>query len=502
MAKKTAPPTDSIVIDNTGPIDHLEIKLLPGRVTLITGNNGTGKSEALNAVNALIGREADVTLKDGATEGRITGFGREIKITAKQSRKTGELDVQVAEEGFSISGFVKPGFKTPEANDKQRLKNLASCLRIQVDKQAVYSLVGGRDVYQSIVSEKTVDAKDPADYVSSLKRDCDAQALEHQRIAEVLEAEANTLEESLPTETGESDSAVLAGRLTDAMNHKRDLIAKQDAAEEMRRRAESAGALIAAGQGQSVEQAQKELERATSVLSDLDEMVLDLETRLTQAKQNQAVAASKQESAQQAVDAATDRQRKIQDAQEHLKATTEPPNDADIEAADAEVRKAEAAMTLGSKIREAVVTWETIEAKRAEASGSRETSERLRGAAQKALSLLVDPINTMGVGIAVDEQMRLVVTEHRRGKAVYIDKLSEGERVALAIRLLVKMAGGEEMPAIVALDQTFYEASDFNNRKILIDEVAKTKLMVVVAEAARKPMADGEFETQILEGAI
>jgi len=200
--KTTAPPEDAILIENVGPIDRLLIKCQPGRVTVLTGNNDVGKSEALKGVNALIGRESDVTLRDGATEGRVAGFGRQLKLTAKRNTATGELDILVVEEGFSISGFVKPGYKTAEANDKHRLKNLASCLGIEIDRNAVYELVGGRDVYQSLVTDKTVDAKDPADYVSCLKRDCEAQALELERMAAILEEGANILEESLPTETG------------------------------------------------------------------------------------------------------------------------------------------------------------------------------------------------------------------------------------------------------------------------------------------------------------
>ena len=478
---------NSITIENVGPIDRAVIHLQPGRVTLLTGNNGIGKTEALGSINALAGRGTDsLKLRDGAERGSISGLGSKVTLTVKQTRRTGELDVLVVEEGFSLGNFVRPGFKAAEANDKARLKSLASCLGVVVTKEAVYDLVGGKEVYQELVSEKTVQARDPADYVGSLKRDMDTQALEVERIAEILEAEARTLEDGLPdAKDAESNEQVLSKRMADAMDAKRALIARADAAEQMRKQAEEARKLIAAGQGDTVDAAKVRLDGLVLAQSEVDGEIVSLQKLLEEARRSHAMLTMQIAAAADSVEAAERRAESLTKATEHLSAMSAGPTEAELAKADADVREAEHAIAIGHQLREVERTKSVIDEKRAKATAEREAGEKLRKAAKSALSLLVDPINQTATGIRVDEQMRLVLDGHRRGKPVYLDELSEGERVALAVRLMVRMAGGEEQPAIVALPQDFFESLDAVNRQKLVDEVGKTQLMVVVAEASR-----------------
>ena len=41
-----------VVINNIGPIEHLELAAKPGTITVLRGNNGRGKSTALDVLPA------------------------------------------------------------------------------------------------------------------------------------------------------------------------------------------------------------------------------------------------------------------------------------------------------------------------------------------------------------------------------------------------------------------------------------------------------------------
>lgn len=514
MAKKKSEevPPNTVVIENVGPIKRAVIPFAPGCVTVLEGTNGAGKSETLEAINALAGLGTDgLTIRDGAEEGFIAGFGCQVKLTARQSRRTGQIDILVVEEGFSLAGFVRPGLKGAEANDRRRLQDLASVLGVKVEQEAVYDLLGGfdgpyegepavftekrrlesrgegRGLYRDVVTEKTIKATDPAAYVASLKRDLDAAALEWEKEANVWEGEAGGMEATLPPEdqlAGESDPDILREAVTLATNAKHELERLKQTADQMKALAEEARAVLNAGQGETVEAAQAEQNRIFLLHSESYKMVQDLEKALRDEQVRLEGLGRDLDAANARVESAEDRAKALEEASADLQSKCTAPTEEEFAEADRRIAAAEAALLLGGKIRDAVALKATIAERRQNAEAHLEEAAELRAAAKKAVSLLVGPINGMGCGVEVDDNMRLVVTNHPVRGRCFVEDLSAGEGWSLAIKLMARMHGGDDVPALVAIPQEAYEGLDGHNRQMFLDAVAATKLMVVTAKAS------------------
>ncbi len=149
-------------------------------------------------------------------------------------------------------------------------------------------------------------------------------------------------------------------------------------------------------------------------------------------------------------------------------------------------------MLLGAELRKAAETRKTIEETRQEAKQIAEEAEELRAAAKAGASLLVDPINKIGCGIEIDDQMRVVCVNHPIRGQCYFEELSDGERVTIAFNLMTQMSIGVDMPAVVPMPQQFWESLDPIAKQAAKEAVSKTKLMVVVARATAKEVeSDG-----------
>lgn len=486
-----------LTLEHVGPVDEVQVPLMPGRVTLLTGSNGAGKSKTLKGINYWAGVDDSEGLspRDGSERGRISGFGVEAHFTLKRNWRTGNLDILVVEEGFSLARFVRPPHQSAESNDKQRLKDLANVLDVRINQDALFELMGGAAVYKRIVSEKTLKEKEVSAFLASLKRDCDKAGLEDEKLAAVIEGEANTLEDTLPETTeGETDSEVLSAELAAAHNAKTDLEQKAKLAEESKRLAELARATIALGQGVTVDEAQSVLDDANGEVAECEGMIEELERGLERERQRLVELNRRKVDAERDLAEANSRRDQIAEAQQSIESAVVAPTDQDFESVERRIVAADAAYQLGVKLREAANTRAKIEEKRQEAKATAEEAARLRNVAQAVFGLLVDPINKTGCGIEVDELDRLVVVNHPIRGRCYVNDLSPGEAWQLVIKMIVKIVGAEETPAIVAIPQEALEGLDPMGLKMFVDEVAKTKLMIVTghASATVRIGADGQ----------
>lgn len=497
MANKKS--AEVVTIEDVGPIKHVEIPLQPGRVTLLTGSNGAGKTQSLKAINALAGSDADkkaLTVRDGQKTGRISGLGREVKLTLKQTRDTGDISVMVVEDGFSLQQFVNPGYATPEGNDKSRLQNLASVLGIEVTKDSMAELLGGPKIFSATVSKKTLTAADPAAMVASLKKDIDTQALELEKLVLQLTTEADTLEETLPeVKDGETDAEVLSQRLADAMNAKQSLVNRRNAAAQMELLAECARNVLEAGQGETVEIATVKSETAMFNYQTAEKLVQELDKKLAEAKEAAKQLGIVATESAKSVDAAKIRAKQLAEAEAKLKEQSTGPTDEEFELAKSAVVAAEEAQYQGRQLRDAADKKKKVGATRIEASETLAQADTLRKAAKSAINLLVEPINKLDCGIEVESTdtgkeivMRLVVTNHKLRGRCYLNELSEGELASLVIKLVARVYDDE--PALFCLRQESFEGFSETNRKLFLDTVAETQLMVIAAKATEAFVVD------------
>ena len=133
-----------VVINNIGPIEHLELAAKPGTITVLRGNNGRGKSTALDAISALTRGGTGLESRDGTVGGTASGFGVQIKVgRGGANRRTGDLIVTAVEDRLSIADFVDPPVKDPVAADSRRLKALVGLVGLVAKPEMFHELVGG-----------------------------------------------------------------------------------------------------------------------------------------------------------------------------------------------------------------------------------------------------------------------------------------------------------------------------------------------------------------------
>lgn len=141
-----------ITIDQVGGVAHFELVLRPG-VTVLTGENGAGKSTSFNAAARLYGMPAPVEVRDGAARGTIAGDGVTL-VVSKVVRASGTTDLRLAEVG-ALAQLIDPQLKDPDAAARARIRALLSLSRLPVTEEAVSTLAGDAEVAQrSMVSIK------------------------------------------------------------------------------------------------------------------------------------------------------------------------------------------------------------------------------------------------------------------------------------------------------------------------------------------------------------
>jgi hypothetical protein len=535
---------NGILIKNQGPIKRFEVVPEVGAIVELTGSNAVGKTEVGKSLYALAtGDTTGLSLREGAEEGSIVGRGRTIKIMATCCKVTGQFDLNYFEEGFTLARLVNPGStaKIPaemaKTNDRQRVKDLATLLDIKIENEVIYRKIGGcegerklldaeclqnqlsdaeyksqlelikqkeRKNARTIISEKTTKCSDPAEFIASLKKDCDSVAIELEKTAAVIETEANTLEGGLPDEAeaegAETDDEVLTQRVTSARNAKTDLERRDENAAEAVRLAAAANEILKSGQGQTVEQAQALLTAAETEekesrdwITETKALIVQEETRLKQLERRTT-------DAQDALTTANGRASKIEKAQADLDAKTVKPTDEEWAEVEKEITNASAAMILGARLRAADETRTEITEKRQEAAETLAEAETLRTSAKDCLSLLIDPINNLKCGIEIDGDMRVVCAEHPIRGRCYFEELSDGEKISSVFRLMVGSAADKETPILVPLPQRFWLELDPIAQDQAREAVKGTPLMVIVMRASALTEIDAEgHETKVHE---
>src|SRR5690606_22450823 len=122
--------------ENIGPIEHAVIPAPPGKIVVLCGDQGCGKSTALETVKRLIGEPANLSKRDGAKSGSAEGFDVRISVNKLASRK-GEASIGRL-EGMDISLLVDPAVKKPEAREARRIQELLGIAGATATVEAFY----------------------------------------------------------------------------------------------------------------------------------------------------------------------------------------------------------------------------------------------------------------------------------------------------------------------------------------------------------------------------
>jgi energy-coupling factor transporter ATP-binding protein EcfA2 len=504
----------AVQITDIGPIRHLDVPLRPGRITVLRGANGSGKSTALAAVHAVAagekGKRPRLEQRDSCHSGEVAGLGVRITVGRNGANRRTELDDRLAvldmEDRLSIADLVDPGLKDQAAADARRIRALVSLAGEPVTPAAFEGIFDSRDSFDRFVSPETRKRDDLVEMASAIKRDCDRAALAEERRAENAENEADSLDRqnSGVDMIVEHDETILRSRYESAMRSAIALEQRTRAIDEQRtRHAESSEKLAAIVGGRDleseVERAQAEADEAAIASDDRRSLVDDLERELARAKAAAELAESKAVAARKRL-AEIERERStVADLLAVVEsAVPEPVDPAEVDAARAALDAAERAQAEGVRVREAMLRDRKAADKRSEAGRLRSLALSLRDAGKRTEGVLSRIVAKMGTAFSVDSFLRLRVVHTLRGET-YFAELSDGERWKLALDVAIAAFAREGRPGVLVIPQDAWESLDGANREAISTHIAGTDLSIITAEADDDPETDASAGVSVDE---
>lgn len=477
-----------VSIKDVGPIKTLGINLKPGGgVTELRGPNGSGKTTATNAVNAMVTGKGSLDKRDGAISGEVVGWGARIGIKATTAR-SGKVELATLEGKFSITDLIMPGVKDPIAADEKRVKALISIAGGKPDPMLFAHVLGTPETFARIVTPEIMSCDDLVTMAAKIKKCVQAAALTEEREAEAERGQAAGKREAVKGVdlTGEGLDAA-SRRLEECVAVKSTMIEQRkayDAAEQAAREAKLALAEKGDPDG-DLATAEAELLRADHLMIEARKNVDKLESQLVEAREAlhraNLLNAQRLELRDQAKQHA-EAMRTVAEAID--KPSKMPkPTDAEIEAAAEAVTKAQAAISnvgMAEKARQTIGEAAQHEAK---ADQHEAEAERLRKAAENVDNVLSDQVGRLSKLLRVKEQ-RLVLTTPR-GDDTLFDELSPGERTRIALDCAVEAIDAKAGEAIITLDQEVWAHLDPENREAVDDHAREKGIHVLTAVADR-----------------
>jgi hypothetical protein len=489
MATETKPET--ITVKNAGPINELEIVLPaePGLVVL-HGDNGTGKSTTLDAIDRLVGGDGElpITRRDGTAKGAAEGLG--VKLTlGKANRKTGECTVAGLDSDYNVRDFVEPGIKDPAAADRARIKGLLAIRGVEADAERFDSIGWAGAHRATIIARSDIEhAPDLVEQARRIKAACEKAAREQEDSAATLDGQAKAcreVAEGLPDlDSTESRADVLQGQLEQAIREQSSLTERRNAAEESRKAVATAEAALEEAKGgytgRTLVVAQKAATAAEEARKKAYELVLAAREALQDAEASFADADQADDRATLAVERARHHEELIAGWQATIEAERPAPvTDDQMNTAVQAVANAREAIEQGARIRDAREKANAAKHHAAEAAEARKEAETLRKAAHGTDAVLADAIASPTITV---EDGRLYVPHAKRGKCLVGD-LSRGERARLGIleaAAAIRTRHPEGAAAIV-FPQDLFEALGADARQLVRETAEEEKIHVFTA---------------------
>jgi DNA repair exonuclease SbcCD ATPase subunit len=502
--------TKKVTIEGRGAIDKLELICQPGKITVIEGRNGAGKSTAIDEVTSLAtGKKPDATTKDGCTRGMVDGFGVTLKV-GKSTRRTGELELQSFDEKFGLWDIIDPPIKDPRAADARRIKAYLYMTKAEPDANRFRELLPPEE-FDSVVQSESMERNDITAIAGAIKRDVERKARDYENQAEGLNDRARRVRESAEgvDVEQEHDETVLQNHLEDALiarnsldSQKRQSVAFADS----KRKVELALKGLAAS-GPSVAElkselavVQSDLETKQAEYSDACSKIDELKRQLEQAERERAAAAkeclavTKEETRllKQLDDCkqhATDMQ-KLQDELTEMesKSVTEPATEM-FEQADQDLAAARKANEQGVLIRKAIQAIEESDRLKEQAKEREKQADKMRNAAAGVDDILTSILLEQTDKFRVRDGV--LMAEHpKRGWIDFHSGFSRGEKSKVAVTALKPVLE----KAILTIPQEIWEGLDPDAKNELAGLVEETGATVITAQASR-----GELRSTLYE---
>lgn len=483
-----------VVLADVRSVDYLEIPLQPGRITVLTGDNGVGKTTALEAVDALAGQKTagGLSSRDGTVGGTVEGFGAQIRIARNGSnRRTGKPVVTSLHDQIGIAKFVDPGVADPDAADFRRIQQLARFMRVDVSRQAVAAKLGIEvDDLDSFIDPEVWKNTDPVELIQTIKREIQKQARALESDADKIQGELRIIEQRI-VEIGPPVSAAEMQAIRD-----RQASAVQQLAE-LRKIRESYSTLQ-----MGWDAAEATLERFSGVdwspnsiadqLAALDaaqvergKQIDELNRQIEKLIAERDAGMELRDQLNQRLGEAGQRDAKIAEANQVLKTRVPCPTAEEIQEAESAVNAANLDAEKLSQQEVAKSLRASRDQKIRSVEQSLKSAESMRERAGSIVEILAQGINEAKTPIVIGKDMRVRRKGHKRGEVFY-SELSHGERLRDFLKLILSLIEVESDEVIVTIPQENWESLSAKSRQEVAEIVAETGVMMLTAEASRE----------------
>lgn len=496
---------NTVELSNLGPVKHLSFDAPSAGLLILRGQNGAGKTKALEAIRSVIaGKGAgNPQVRDDEKTGEISAFGAKI-VVGRSARRTGELEVISLEGRMDISMLIDPGLKDPAAQDCRRIKALCALAGAKADVTLFHGLVGGQDVFDRLVTATSAKSDDLVTMAERIKRDLESKARDAEDAAEKADGRvAGGLNAAAGIDvTRESDSAKLQQSHETAVREESRLKAQAEASAKAARAAKLAKDQLedaeASYSGLSLADANEDESAAKATADGAEKAVRDAEELLRTAKASFESARTHYSAAIQARKTAEQHESMVRQWRDQIAASIpEAPSQSVLETAATAVSSARQALEQGALIRQAKATLAEAEKAKAEAKRQRAASVMLREAAKGTDEVLSGVVGKLGTSLRV-EAGRLV-TDTDRG-ATYFDDLSAGEKAKMAIDIGIDAAGKN---AVIVFPQEKFEGLSPRNRKMVAEHARERGALIITAVATDDAELTAEvFETETEPAAV
>lgn len=506
-ATATSEATDRVIeLENIGPHAHLRLSAPPGKITVLVGPNGIGKTQVLDAVDSIQRKKSDRKLssRDGTVGGSASFAGAEIRVArGGANRKSGDLVIESLEDRLSIATFVDPAKKDPHAADEQRIRALLLLAGAKADLARFRELAPEGEEWEAIVSSEAVKETDVVKMAARVKADFEAAArrIEEAKTKQETEKAANVkanegIDLTQPHDDDELDAARDTAR-DNWMTLREQRRAGLESQETVAIARETVAKLEKEYKGSTIQQAEAVYASFQEAHSKQEDVVRELEEQLAKARSALVSRKHDMESAEQRLQAAHDHFNTLSAWKRTIEeGAADPPSEKAVEEAERQYLETKRQAEIGVLVREALKRQRAIELAEDRIAGYTRRADSLRSAARNTQVVLSKMVGELGVPLKVDSQLRLVSEHPARGEC-YFDELSMGEKWRIGIDIVLGRAGDD--PAMLVIPQEAWESLDAKNRQAIRDHIAGTNVSILTAEAQHTDWSEPELTASTYE---
>ncbi|MBK8271132.1 MAG: hypothetical protein IPK83_23585 [Planctomycetes bacterium] len=470
-----------IRISNIGPIANAAIQIPEdGGVVVLRGRNGSGKSIALEAVNAAVSGKGKPPLKDLAKQGSVSAAGVNLTV-GRAVRRSGELEVSTLEGRLSVADLVDPGIADPIRADATRIKALVGLSGATIDPGDLHgfpeNLLDG------------IDLDEPVAAMAELRKRLNIGASEYEKLAAKDEAAAKALLESLEELDGAAiDPDKAQERVTQALRAIDRLEGQIKLAVDASARNKAARDRLALIPVVGVDAAQRDAARLEDVTAKKKTLALKLKSEYEAALADYKTSVVDRDAAiANAEDAQAQAKLRAELERQISESEIAKPSYEEIEAANSELAAAKAEQTKAAQ--QQAMNQQRIKSDELFSSSQEHAQEAidLRRKAKQTDEVLSEIVSTLaGCPLTVSEGR--LSTQTKRGPTFYAD-LSMGERWRIALEIAIAAVGEG---GLLVIPQEAWEGLDPLNREAIAKQAKAARVVILTAECS-----DSEFSAEM-----